>query len=77
MYDLASNCHYRNATGMNMMASPMRQCICKNTSFNVSSIAALCASCLDENGRPMGAGMGNMMGMMGSGSGMDWAGKFP
>ena len=25
------------------------ECICKNTSFDVSSIAALCASCLGQN----------------------------
>ncbi|KAK5043536.1 hypothetical protein LTR84_011438 [Exophiala bonariae] len=25
------------------------QCICTNTSFNVSSIAALCASCIEQN----------------------------
>lgn len=25
------------------------QCICTNTSFNVSSIAALCASCINQN----------------------------
>ena len=28
------------------------QCICSNTSFNVRSVAALCAACISQNGKP-------------------------
>lgn len=28
------------------------QCICTNDSFDVASIAALCASCIEQNARP-------------------------
>lgn len=27
------------------------QCICNNTSFNVRSVAALCAACISQNGK--------------------------
>jgi len=28
------------------------QCVCNNTSFDVRGVAALCASCISQNGRP-------------------------
>lgn len=90
MHDLAAGCLYSNkTTGLIITAPAMHDCICKNQSFNVTEIAPLCADCLDENGRPegagpMGSGMGGMMGssddagmgMMGDGGmGMAWGGE--
>lgn len=49
--ELASDCGYRNSTDMmGAHGEAMMQCICKNTSFNVSLITPLCASCVQENG---------------------------
>jgi hypothetical protein len=58
MHKLAGACCYTMGMGM---SSAMQDCICKNTSFNVSGIAALCDSCLDENGRVSAGMMGNGM----------------
>ncbi|EWY79820.1 hypothetical protein FOYG_17001 [Fusarium oxysporum NRRL 32931] len=64
--ELASDCGYRNSTDMmGAHGEAMMQCICKNTSFNVSLITPLCASCVQENGSGgmcmQGPGINGMM----------------
>lgn len=57
MAELTSDCGYRNSSDMmGSYGEAIKQCICANTSFNVSLIAPLCASCCEEN-EAMGMGM--------------------
>ena len=69
MSNLTSGCGYSNTAGMmGSQGGMMRQCICQNTSFNVRSLAALCASCIQEklNTPGMGMGMGTSSDMEGN-----------
>ncbi|KAH7364050.1 hypothetical protein BKA65DRAFT_490304 [Rhexocercosporidium sp. MPI-PUGE-AT-0058] len=49
--DLTSTCDVDNDTDKTESDDAIEAtCICSNTSFNVASIAALCASCISQNG---------------------------
>ena len=49
--DLTSTCDVDNDTEKNESDDAIEAtCICSNKSFNVASIAALCASCMSQNG---------------------------
>jgi hypothetical protein len=66
MSNLTAMCGYTNSTGMmRSNGGAMHQCICNNMSFNVSSLAGLCMSCVQEHSENSGMGGGMGMEMMG------------